>query len=70
MTPAERVREQMRRLLREAPPADGGAPAFGIGPTPVPTGQAPIAAYGVTLIVVDGLDILGAGARLFSTRRR
>jgi hypothetical protein len=30
MTPAERVREQMRRLIREAPPPEG-APALGIG---------------------------------------
>jgi hypothetical protein len=36
LTPAQRVREQMRRLLREARPPDGQAPAFGIGPAPPP----------------------------------
>jgi hypothetical protein len=41
MTPAERVREQMRRLVREAPPADGQAPAFGIGQVPAPVLDTP-----------------------------
>jgi hypothetical protein len=31
MTPAERVHEQMRRLVRQSLPADAAAPAFGIG---------------------------------------
>jgi hypothetical protein len=40
MTPAERVREQMRRLIREAPPP-GGAPALGIGVTVQPVVELP-----------------------------